>query len=251
MFTKKDLLHALKVSQIDPKGSLLVHSSMKSLGFIEGGADTVVDAFIEYMQQGLLIFPTHTWQDNNNPDLCFDPLKEKSCVGILGELFRQRTGVIRSLHPTHSVAALGLDAARYIAGEENCQTPCPRNGVWGKLYDMDTQILFLGCELTKNTFMHSVEEWFKVPQRLSEHFVAYRIKVDGQLIDCPMRRHDAPCGDISLNYNKLLPVFLQKGAANSIMIAQAQCYLCSARQMADISSTYLNKDIDFFVTHDL
>jgi aminoglycoside 3-N-acetyltransferase len=251
MFTKKDLLSALKVAQVDPKGSLLVHSSMKSLGSIDGGADTVLDAFIEYMQEGLLIFPTHTWQDDNNPDLCFDPIKEKSCVGILGELFRQRTGVLRSLHPTHSVAVLGHDAFRYIAGEENYQTPCPRNGVWGKLYDINAQILFLGCDLTKNTFIHSVEEWFKVPERLSERFVAYKIKVDGRLINCPMRRHDAPCGDISLNYNKLLPIFLQKGAAKPVTIAQAQCYVCSARKMADISSAYLNENIDFFVTRDL
>jgi aminoglycoside 3-N-acetyltransferase len=251
MLNKNDLLNRLAEVQIDPKGTLLVHSSMKSLGLVDGGANTVLDAFTEYMRDGLLIFPTHTWQPHNNPDLCFDPLVESSCVGILSELFRKREGVLRSLHPTHSVAVLGHGAARYIAGEEYCQTPCPRNGVWGKLYDNDAQILFLGCELTKNTFIHSIEEWFHVLQRLSENLTIYKIKVDGQLIDCPMYRHESPHGDISLHYSKLLPIFLQKGAAKAIMIGQATCYLCSAKKMADICSEYLQNDSDFFATKDL
>ena len=45
---------------IDQNGTIIVHSSMKSIGEVEGGADTVLDAFSEYMKDGLLVFPTHT-----------------------------------------------------------------------------------------------------------------------------------------------------------------------------------------------
>lgn len=61
MHTKESLMEQLIQLGIDRKGTLLVHSSMKSMGEVEGGADTVLDVFMEYMKDGLLVFPTHTW----------------------------------------------------------------------------------------------------------------------------------------------------------------------------------------------
>lgn len=251
MIDKATLLKQLEATNIDRRGSLLIHSSMKSLGEIVGGADTVIDAFIEFMQDGLLIMPTHTWDKKNNRDNRFDPESEPSCVGILGELFRQRPGVLRSLHPTHSVAVIGTLAADFIAGEERFDSPCPPQGVWGKLAKYDTQILFLGCPLSKNTFIHSIEEQYQVPQRLSQHFTDYKIKVAGKWLDCPMRGHEAPCADISLNYGKLLPVFLQRGAARKVKISTSTNYLCSAMQMEKICGEYLSANSDFFMLPEL
>ena len=50
MYTKNDLLACLAKAHIDPKGTVLIHSSMKAVGEVEGGADTVSDAFCEYMK---------------------------------------------------------------------------------------------------------------------------------------------------------------------------------------------------------
>ena len=110
MYTKDDLMRGLKEMNIDPRGTLLVHSSMKAIGPVEGGADAVLDALSEYMKDGLLVLPTHTWATVKDERNVFDVLREPSCVGILPELFRKRPGVVRSLHPTHSVAALGREA---------------------------------------------------------------------------------------------------------------------------------------------
>ncbi len=49
--TKQSLLSDLKKSGIDPCGTLLVHSSVKSVGESENGADTILDAFIEFMKE--------------------------------------------------------------------------------------------------------------------------------------------------------------------------------------------------------
>ena len=136
MVTKESLLHDIADMGINPKGSLLIHSSLKSVGPVEGGADALLDAWSEYMRGGLLIFPTHTWRQIGKETLTFDSRILPSCVGILPEIFRRRPGVIRSLHPTHSVAALGKDAEDYTAGEELRTTPCPREGCWGKLLDL-------------------------------------------------------------------------------------------------------------------
>ena len=56
MHTKNSLIADIKKAGINSTGTLLIHSSMKAIGEVEGGADTVLDAFILYMKDGLLLF---------------------------------------------------------------------------------------------------------------------------------------------------------------------------------------------------
>ncbi len=247
MYTKEDLINCISAIGIKPEDTLLVHSSMKSIGKVEGGADTVLDAFIEYMEPGLLIFPTHTWAQMNDEYSVFNPLTEPSCVGILTNLFLKRPGVIRSWHPTHSVAAIGRDAASFVAGEELMDTPCPRNGCWGKLYDRNAKILFLGCSLRSNTFLHAVEEWNNVPNRIADKYQYLKIAApDGRLIDRPIYRHYHPGINVSDNYGKMEEPFIYTGIAKKGYIGDASSILCDARGMADLTTQFLKLNPDLF-----
>lgn len=116
-YTKADLKHDLVAMGLTGNETILIHSSMKSIGPVEGGADTVLDAWMEFFAEGLLLLPTHTWRFINEENRVFDVRRSPCCVGILPELFRQRPGVVRSLHPTHSMAAYGKGAAAYLEGE--------------------------------------------------------------------------------------------------------------------------------------
>ena len=114
-YTKADLKHDLAAMGLTGTETILIHSSMKSIGPVEGGADTVLDAWMEFFAEGLLLLPTHTWRFINEENRVFDVRRSPCCVGILPELFRKRPGVVRSFHPTHSVAALGREAEAYVA----------------------------------------------------------------------------------------------------------------------------------------
>lgn len=98
----------------------------------------------------------------------FDVRRSPCCVGILPELFRQRPGVVRSLHPTHSMAAYGKDAAAYIEGELDANTPCTPGGCYDRLRAAHGKVLLLGVTHARNTFIHSVEEVLNVPNRLTD-----------------------------------------------------------------------------------
>lgn len=247
MFTKKDLINCIAAIGIKPDDTLLVHSSMKSIGEVEGGADTVLDAFIEYMKPGLLIFPTHTWAQINDKYNVFNPLTEPSCVGLLSNLFFKRPGVVRSWHPTHSVAALGKDAESYIEGEEQWDTPCPRYGCWGKLYDRTAKILFLGCSLRSNTFLHGVEEWNRIPLRLADKYQYLKIIApNGQEIDRPLYRHHNPFCDVSENYCKMEAPLINAGVAKKGLVGDAISILCDAVGMADLTTFFLQKNPNLF-----
>ena len=56
-YSKDQLKQQLKEIGIRPTDNLLVHSSMKSLGPVEGGADTLIDALMESVPKGLLMMP--------------------------------------------------------------------------------------------------------------------------------------------------------------------------------------------------
>lgn len=92
MYTKEDLKEYLKAMGLTGKETILVHSSMKSIGEVEGRADTVLDALIEYFKDGLLLLPTHTWKNINEDNPVYDPAVTPSCVGILTNLFLKRDG---------------------------------------------------------------------------------------------------------------------------------------------------------------
>ena len=132
-YTKADLKHDLAAMGLTGNETILIHSSMKSIGPVEGGADTVLDAWMEFFAEGLLLLPTHTWRFINEENRVFDVRRSPCCVGILPELFRQRPGVVRSLHPTHSMAAYGKGAAAYLEGELNANTPCTPGGCYDRL----------------------------------------------------------------------------------------------------------------------
>ena len=207
----------------------------------------MLDAFIEYMEPGLLVFPTHTWAQINDEYPIFNPMTERSCVGILTNLFLKRPSVLRSWHPTHSVAALGKDAAAFVEGDEQWDTPCSRGGCWGKLYDRKAKVLFLGCQLTRNTYLHGVEEWNNVPMRLTDKYHQLKIVTpEGKVIDRPMYRHHCPSGDVSSNYDKMEAPFIYLGIGKKGQIVDAASVLCDAVRMADLTSSYLQRNQNLF-----
>lgn len=245
-YTKENLVEQLTDMNIDSKGTLLVHSSMKSLGEVEGGADTVLDAFSEYMKEGLLVLPTHTWRDINHNNPRFYVEDTPVCVGILPELFRKRPGVIRSWHPTHSVGALGRDAEDFTAGDEKFDTPCARGSVWGKMLDRKATIMLLGCDLTSNTFIHGIEEWIDIPGRLTdEHQDLYTVLPDGTEIHVPSRRHNGrpPCWEY---FWKVEGVLEKRGALYKSRLGDADVLVCDTVKMTDVLIDMLRFDPDLF-----
>lgn len=248
MFTKKTLLNQIKELGIEPEDTLLVHSSMKAIGEVEGGADTVLDAFSEYLEEGLFVLPTHTWKQMDDEYPLFNPKTEPSCVGILGELFRQREDVYRSFHPTHSLVAKGRDAKSFTEGEEKFDTPCSRQGCYGKLYDRKAKILLLGCGFNRNTFLHGVEEWNNVPMRLEEYYKNLSIVMpDGSILKRPVHPHHKPNGiNVAERFHKMEGILSQKGIIHKGKFGDADCILCDAAPMADLVTEYLKKDPNLF-----
>lgn len=246
MITKKSLIKDIKNMFLLPTDSIMIHSSMKSIGQVEGGADTVVDVFMEYFSDGMVMMPTHTWAQMNSDYNVFDPEHEPACVGILPNIFMKREGVVRSLHPTHSMAVYGKGAEEYILNEENCTTPCTPGGCWDRLRTIDAKILLIGVNHIKNTYIHSVEEVFDVQERLSEQPIEYQIKMPDKILKkVSVHKHYNPyTAHISESYDKLTKAFYETGAAKKVKFGEADCILCEAKKLYEIVAKVLSHQIN-------
>lgn len=244
MHSKETLKADLARMGLKPEQTVLIHSSMRAVGEVENRADGVLDALMEYFAPGLLVFPTLTFRYVNAETPEFSVTDTPACTGILPELFRKRPGVFRSLHPTHSVAAAGKEAEEFVSGHENFDSPAHRNSPWGKLYDRNAVILFIGAALTSNTFLHGVEEWLPVPGMLTEVPQDLVIKTaDNRIIARPSRRHQ---GQHSAWYHLMEQPFRENNALKEGTFGDAHVYLLDARKAGDIVYALLKEHPLFF-----
>jgi aminoglycoside 3-N-acetyltransferase len=162
-FAPADLKRALRQLGIVPGDVLMVHSAFdKFLGF-EGGPVDVVRALQEVVaSDGALMMPTIPFQGTAVEyalgDPVFDVRQTVSRMGLITEVFRRCPGVVRSIHPTHSVAVWGKRADEIIAGHERSDTPCGRLTPYARLLDYDGKILLMGVPSSTMTFCYFAAE---------------------------------------------------------------------------------------------
>jgi len=150
-------------------GVLLVHSSLSSMGHVPGGAETVIQGLLEALgPEGTLLMPALSYEHVSAKQPYFDVRRTPSNIGAIPETFRRRAGTRRSMHPTHSVCAVGRRTAELLRGHELDTTPCGTQSPFHKLPNVRGQILMLGCGLLPNTSMHAIEEIVVPPYLFSD-----------------------------------------------------------------------------------
>jgi len=174
--TLRSLENDFRALGIRPGMTLLVHSSLSSLGWVCGGAMAVVLALESVLgAEGTLVMPTHSyaWSDPagwRNPavpkgwaELCrnempaFDPAwTPTSEMGAIPETFRGQPGVVRSGHPVVSFAAWGRHAA-WITDDQSMDFAQGEGSPLARIYDLNGWVLLLGVGHGCNTSLHLAE----------------------------------------------------------------------------------------------
>ncbi len=241
MLTQPQLTAAFRQAGLQTGDLVLVHSALRKLGPVDGGADTVIDALLDTLgPSGTLTLPTHTWKVVNAGQPVFHQTLTPSNVGALTNVFRQRPGVLRSLHPTHSVAALGPRAAALVEGHEHDDTPCSATSPYGRLRDWGGKVLIIGEGLNCCTFFHGCEQWAGMPWAVRQQTVLlYSITAAGQLIKVPSHQHWVNTWD---QYPRLEPHLLALGALRISHLGTCALRLLDARAAADWLIPQLQRD---------
>ena len=232
----------LKKLGIKPDDTILLHSSLSSLGFVEGGADTVADTLLSVLCGGTLLIPTLSYETVRDDKPIFSVTETPSCVGAISENFRKREGVMRSMHPTHSVAGIGKYAREILSKHINTATPAGADSPFALLPKYGGKVLMLGCGLKPNTSMHAIEELVRPDYLMRKNPILYTlIDADGNAMQKAYERHNFR--NTAQRYDRLAGVMdIKKGN-----VLDAECYLIDAAEMWEKAYEILKKDEHFFV----
>ena len=148
VYTKEELLRQLAALHLPQDRVVLMHSSLRSIGQIEGGAEALLDTMIEYCTRegGLFCVPTHTW-DRLGQEITLDLNDSHTCLGAFSDLAARDPRGIRSLNPTHSMAVFGdpRRAEAFVRGESEVCSGTAAESCYGKLFHEGGTVLLGLC----------------------------------------------------------------------------------------------------------
>lgn len=231
MLTGRQIISALNDAGVRRGDVLLVHSSMRAVGPVDGGADAMIDALMQAVgDEGTLLMPAFNYT-RPPPAPHFDPLLTPGATGVLGERFRLRPGTLRSLHPAHSVCAAGPRAAEFLADH-------PLHGSFGVDSPIDRAaqaggwVLLIGVSHTSSSTVHVGESHAGVKKFWWNDDGPARVPTkmpDGRIIDVPLDCSSS----CSMAFNAVEFPLRRKNRICDLNIGAALSYLMRGRDVID------------------
>ncbi len=178
--TRESLAGDLRALGLRAGMVVIVHSSLSSIGWVNGGSVAVVQALEDVITpDGTLIMPAHSgeysdpsyWQHPPVPEAwwpiirdtmpAFDPrVTPTRGMGRIAETFRTWPGARRSSHPQDSFTAWGRHA-EFITTHHALENGLGDQSPLVRIYDLDGRVLLLGVPYGNNTSFHLGE--YRVP----------------------------------------------------------------------------------------
>ena len=243
---RSDIAAALTSLGVVAGDVLFVHSSLSSIGYVEGGADTVVDAFLDVLEaEGTLVVPTFILDRPSEPSPVFDPRRDPSGMGRITEVVRTRPGARRSVHFTHSVAALGKRSEEITA--THGLSAWAADGPFWRLHELDGRILMLGVPYLTCTYFHMIEQMVQTPYRRWQNVDARVRQPDGTLRPLPTRKFSPRPGFAGNDFNKFGGILEARGLVEVGPVGNAMSRLFRARDTVAVGVAEYRDDPLLFV----
>ena len=208
LVTKKDIRKAIEETGLSGE-IIFIHSSLSSFGEVEGGAKTIIDAFLE--AGCTLLAPSFTYRfylppreeiEQNGLDeymrtiVTNDRIFNTNRIDISADMGAIPRSMVytdvryRGNHPACSFVGLGPEAKELIGSQTAEDVYAP----FKEMMERNGKIVLMGVDLTTMTAIHYAEQ-------LSgrELFVRWALDKDGST----MRLREGGCSE---GFNNLLPV---------------------------------------------
>ncbi len=254
-------LRAIGLSEGD---TVIVHTSLKKVGFVVSGPKAVVEALMSVVtESGTVIMPAFTtdytdpldWRYKPPPRdwaefvrsnlLPFDPATTPSHeAGAVAELFRTYPTVLRNDHPIVSYAAWGRDAEFAVTGAELGMMDGETSPL-ARIYDLDGKVLLLGVGYGACTSIHlatrrqtdppimprSIPTWDESGQ---VHWNTYPDVLQPGDLDQPVIEQR------KLRFSDVGTAFEGTGAVTFGQVGNAETRLFRQRALVDFTTEYFN-----------
>jgi len=245
--THNEISDGLKRLPLCENPVILVHSSLKSFGYVAGGAQAVIHALLDVSgKKGTIVMPTLTYSSVNESDPSFDVNETPSDCGSITEAFRKMPGTARSLHVVSSAAAMGKKADYITCFHED--TPCGCGSPYQKIVELDGYCLFIGTGFHSNTIFHVAEEYVNPFYFKYKTIENVRVKgYDDTTKVCTFRRYDCWQSGIIRKLEKMGDVFEQEGVLSSVRVGDSEITLIKAAENFRLCYGVLEKNPGFIL----
>ena len=263
--TKEQILDDLRKLGLKEGDIILVHSSLTSIGYAESGADAVIDALMEAIgPDGTLAMPClsllGSMAETLERGLVFDVKRTPSTVGAITEAFRNRRGICRSFHPTHSVCAWGAKAEWITSGHDSASTNFGPGTPWYKIMEEGGFIMGLGIDFGPVTFVHVIEDTiddFPIKVYCDKEYNAKVIDESGRETTMRVKAHDPKSSETRIDkeegkwIRRFFTEYLAgKGFLRTGYVGKAKCWVIRAKDLFEAQKELLEQGITVYTTEE-
>ncbi|MFH1970288.1 MAG: AAC(3) family N-acetyltransferase [Verrucomicrobiota bacterium] len=146
MIHQAEIERGLKTAGLKKGATVILHSSLASLGQVAGGAKTVVNAFLRVLNPtGTLVVPTF------------------GALGAITDAVKAHPKAVQSLHPLANVAAIGGKAQAICRDHWQAELAHEKDTPYMRIAELGGYVCLLGVDQDRNTMLHTVEEMLRLP----------------------------------------------------------------------------------------
>lgn len=251
--TKSRLVTDLRALGVAPGDAILLHESVRNIGWIVGGPDVVLDAVCEVLgPEGTLLklvgsedglyeaaeWPAHVRDAYVRECPPYDRARTRGsrAFGLLAEYLRTRAGAERSDHPEESFVAVGKHA-RWITSGHPLVNGYGEGSPLDKLVQLDGKVLNLGAPLDTATLLHLAEYRARLPHKRVARYQAPIVR-DGERVLVDVMELDSSHGIVDWNggadyFEPIVRSFLAGGGGTSGTVGHAESHSMPARALVE------------------
>ncbi len=260
LVTRSQIARELAGLGVAPGQVVMLHASVKAVGWVVGGPDVVIRALLDVLTpRGTLLMyvgwedaPYHLaeWPEDRQRaylEECppFDPATSPAVRkwSILTEYLRAWPGARRSQHPEGSFAAVGAQA-EWLTKDHPLQYGYGTGSPLARLCEAGGRVLLLGAPFDTITLLHYAEHLASVPNKRT---VRYKMPVlrEGKRAWLDLEEFDTSKGIADWEGGDYFPViapeFLASGKGRAGKVGGARCYLFDAAELVEFGVSWMER----------
>ena len=234
-------------------GVLMVHSSLRSIGPVRGGAMVVLQALLDALGPlGTLTAYVDFEPFYEDTDEREVPVFDKRIApaardhGILHETLRTWPGARRSDHPDAGVAAIG-ERAEGITADHPFQYGYGKGSPFERILQANAQVLMLGAPLDTITLLHYAEDRARLPHKRIRRYRRLMPGASGpEWVWFEEFDTTEPVNDrLPANcFERIAADFLRNGGGCTGTVGRADCALFEAKELVAFAVEWLERYFD-------
>jgi aminoglycoside 3-N-acetyltransferase len=263
VITRSRLVTDLRALGVEAGQVVMLHVSVKAIGWVVGGPDVVLDALLEVLTpDGTLMMyvawegdayemDTEDWPEARKQACLaehppFDAARSRAYRkwSILTEYLRTRPGAHRSANPECSMAAVGAQA-EWLTRDHPLQHGAGPGSPLEKLVQAGGKVLLLGSPTSDVTVLHYAEYLADVPDKRTVRYRAPLLRegqrewvwveeLDGNkgIADWPGEEYFSP----------IVQGYLDSGRGRAGKVGAAESYLLEAPEVVDFAARWMERE---------